>query len=277
MAPHSAQPALGATSTAAAAGGNPFAAMLLADARLPTGGHAYSAGVEPALRAGLAPDRLREYMIGRARTTSLVEAGTAVVARHLLSPAAPSQSSSVASAYGLSHGESVDCSSSRASTERGTSEAGARIETLRASWAARTPAPALREASAAQGRGFLRLARSLWPDSPVLKILTALQRPPCRAVVLGGIAVMAPMSAAELVRLVIYDDAATAAAALLKLEPRDPAEVSGWVLEACAAGEPSVGGLAALTDPDAIPASGAPQTEEWAQAHAVMNQRLFRA
>ena len=30
------------------------AAMLLADARLPSGGHAYSAGVEPALRSGLA-------------------------------------------------------------------------------------------------------------------------------------------------------------------------------------------------------------------------------
>lgn len=268
MAADPAPPVLSATSHDAAPGGNPFAAMLLADARLPTGGHAYSAGAEPALRAGLAPDRLREYMIGRAQTTSLVEAGTAVVARHvLLNEPGPSVVEPVPSMV-----EPVS-----SVVERSRNHHRQHLDDVLDAWAARTPSPALREASVAQARGFLRLARSLWRDSPVHEILAALRRPPCRAVALGAVAVMAPMSAAELVRLVIYDDAATAAAALLKLEPRDPAEVSGWVLEACAAGEPSVGGLAALTDPDAIPASGAPQTEEWAQAHAVMNQRLFRA
>ncbi|MFT3661328.1 MAG: urease accessory UreF family protein [Gordonia sp. (in: high G+C Gram-positive bacteria)] len=225
-----------------------YAAMLLADARLPTGGHAYSAGVEPALRAGLAPDRVREYMIGRALTTSRTEAGTAVVARSALAGGSSS---------GLSPGNGLD--------------------DVLAAWAARTPSPALREAAVAQGRGYLRFARSLWPGAPELEELTAVTRPLCRPVVLGAVAVLAAMSPADLVRLVIYDDAATAAAALLKLEPRDPAEVSGWVLDACAAAEPSVAELAALTDPGAIPASGAPQTEEWAQAHAVMNQRLFRA
>ena len=268
MATDPAPPVLSATSHDAAPGSNPFAAMLLADARLPTGGHAYSAGAEPALRAGLAPDRLREYMIGRAQTTSLVEAGTAVVARHvLLNEPGPSVVEPVPSVV-----ESVP-----SMVERSRNHHRQHLDDVLDAWAARTPSPALREASVAQARGFLRLARSLWRDSPVHEILAALRRPPCRAVALGAVAVMAPMSAAELVRLVIYDDAATAAAALLKLEPRDPAEVSGWVLEACAAGEPSVDTLAALTDPGAIPASGAPQTEEWAQAHAVMNQRLFRA
>ncbi len=85
------------------------------------------------------------------------------------------------------------------------------------------------------------------------------------------------LSPEDLARLVIYDEAAGAAAALLKLEPRDPAEVSGWILDACAAAEPHVTGLAALTEPAAIPAASAPQTEEWAQAHATSDRRLFRA
>ena len=58
-------------------------AMLLADARLPSGGHAHSAGLEPALLGGLAAADVPAALTARARTTSLVEAGTAVVARHL--------------------------------------------------------------------------------------------------------------------------------------------------------------------------------------------------
>lgn len=215
-------------------------AMLLADARLPTGGHAYSAGVEPALRGGLEPGRVREYMIGRATTCSLVEAGTAVVARAF-------------------------------------AEAGREPGPVLAAWAARTPAPALRAASIAQGRGYLRLARTLWPSSPVLDVLARTPRPLCRAVVVGTMAVPLGIEPADLARLAVYDDAACAAAALLKLEPRDPAEVTGWIMAACAAAEPQVTALAALTEPAAIPAAGAPQTEEWAQAHAAMTQRLFRA
>ena len=36
-------------------------------------------------------------------------------------------------------------------------------------------------------------------------------------------------------------------------------------------------GVAACTTPADIPSSGAPQTEAWAEAHALENQRLFRA
>jgi urease accessory protein len=220
-----------------------YAAMLLADARLPSGGHAYSAGVEPALRSGLAPEEIGEYMLGRARTVVRVEAGTAVVARH-------------------------------AFLDDADSHAG--LDAVLAAWAARTPSPALREASAAQARGLLRLAVSLWPG-PMWPVLAEQARPLSRAVVLGAIAAASGMSAVELVRTVVYDDAATAAAALLKLDPCDPAQVSRWVLDACAAAEPFVVDLASLTEPAAIPAAGAPQSEEWAQAHALLTQRLFRA
>ena len=191
----------------------------------------------------LAPEEIGEYMLGRARTVVRVEAGTAVVARHAL----------------------LDDADSHAG-----------LDAVLAAWAARTPSPALREASAAQARGLLRLAGSLWPG-PVWPVLAEQARPLCRAVVIGAIAAASEMSAVELVRTVIYDDAATAAAALLKLDPCDPAQVSRWVLDACAAAEPFVVELAALIEPAAIPAAGAPQTEEWAQAHALLTQRLFRA
>ncbi|UQE74392.1 urease accessory protein [Gordonia sp. PP30] len=239
-----------------------FAAMLLADARLPTGGHAYSSGVEPALRGGLAAERVRELMLGRAVTTSCVEAGTAVVARHLLVP--------------------FDTPPSSAAQGAESSVSG--LLAVEKAWAARTPSPALRDASRELARGYRRLARRLWPESPALAALDrwflsgaeGLDRP-CRAVVLGAMAVELGLSPEDLVRLVIYDEAAGAAAALLKLEPRDPAEVSGWIMDACAAAEPRVAGLAALTESAAIPAASAPQSEEWAQAHATSDRRLFRA
>ena len=55
--------------------------MLLADARLPTGAHTQSAGLEPALRGGMLPAQVPQYMQARLRTVTSVEAGAAVLAR----------------------------------------------------------------------------------------------------------------------------------------------------------------------------------------------------
>jgi len=227
-------------SVPASAPGSVTVAMLLADARLPSGGHAHSAGMEPAILGGLPVAEVPAFLVGRARTTSLVEAGSAVVARR----------------YALD-GRSL-------------------VRVARA-WAARTPSPAMRDASRVLGRGYLRLAARTWPASAALRTLRAAPEAPPRALVLGAIAAAAGMSAEDLVRLTVYDEAHSAAAALLKLEPRDPADGIRWVLDACASVEHLVPLLAELTTPDAIPAAGAPQAEGWAEAHALMNQRLFRA
>ncbi|MFT4135502.1 urease accessory protein UreF [Microbacterium sp.] len=217
-------------------------AMLLADARLPSGGHAHSAGLEPALLAGgLAVAEVPAALLARARTTSLVEAGTAVVARHLALTAPES------------------------------------LPEVEAEWAARTPSPAQRDAARVLGRGLLRLADRLWPASLPLALIGRDGTHPPRALVLGAIAAEAGMEPLDLARLAVYDDAASAAAALLKLEPRDPAEVTGWVVETCAAVDDALREAAALTDPAAIPAASAPQAEDWAEAHALLNRRLFRA
>ena len=59
--------------------------------------------------------------------------------------------------------------------------------------------------------------------------------------------------------------------------PLDPAIPVGWVLDACTTFEDHVTMIAALTTPEAIPAFGAPQIEEWAERHSRLTRRLFRA
>ncbi|KHK97769.1 hypothetical protein LK09_09700 [Microbacterium mangrovi] len=219
-------------------------AMLLADARLPTGGHAHSAGVEPALVAGMPASDVPALIRGRAVTTSLVDAGTAVVARLRFAAGEP-------------------------------------IDDVVAAWAARTPSAALREASRLLGRGYVRLARHVWGGHPAVARCVAQDAGPGpglpRPVVLGAIACAAGLEAADLARLTVYDDAQSAAAALLKLEPTDPALPVAWVLDACAAAEPHLAALERLTDPAGIPCDGAPQSEGWAEAHSRLTRRLFRA
>ncbi|WP_282857555.1 urease accessory protein UreF [Pseudoclavibacter helvolus] len=223
-------------------------ALLLSDARLPSGGHAHSAGMEPAISAGMPVALVPAFLAGRARTTTIVEAGTAVVTRHLL----------------LEAGDD-------------SGEVDAQLARVERAWAARTPSAALREASRVLGRGYLRLASRLWPESSALAGTRARGTAPPRAVVLGMIAAASGLTAPDLVRSVVYDEVQSAAAALLKLEPRDPADVTVWVLDTCASVDHLVPAIAALTTPDAIPASGAPQSEGWAEAHALTSQRLFRA
>lgn len=94
--------------------------LLLADARLPVGGHTQSAGLEPALLAGMPEHRIEAFIAARLRTVVLVEAGTAVVARH-------------------------------------ASLADACLDAVTQAWEARTPSEAVRAASYEAGRGWSRL------------------------------------------------------------------------------------------------------------------------
>ena len=215
--------------------------LLLADARLPSGGHAFSAGVEPAIQGGLARADFGAFLRARARTTTLVDAATAVVARRA----------------GLS---------------------GASYAPVERAWAARTPSRAARTASMDLGRGLLRLAQRLWPQSPAIGALTA-EHPatPARPIVLGAIAAHAGLDAETLVRVAVYDDMAGGVAALLKLEPGDPVDGVRLVIDACSAVDPLISQLAALDSPEAIPAASAPEAEAWTEVHALTNRRLFRA
>lgn len=257
---------------------------LLADARLPTGGHTQSAGLEPALRAGMPPARVPDYVRARLATVTRVEAATAVVARHVAL-------------------EAATCD----------------LAGTWLAWVARTPSPALRETSQRLGRGYLRLLRRLWAGHPAVAALdeaavlvaharrsdgvpdpgedatsaarapsgtgpggggreTSRRAPqPPRPVVLGVTAACAGLSALQVARLVGYEDVQTVAAATLKLEPVDPVVATSWVVAAQPAIDALAHDVAHLTDPRAIPAHGAPLVEQWAEIHARTTERLFSA
>ncbi|ARU53622.1 hypothetical protein CBR64_03820 [Cellulosimicrobium cellulans] len=288
---------------------------LLADARLPTGGHTQSAGLEPALRAGMTAARVPDYVRARLATVTRTEAATAVVARHVALAAGPvpdgagSPPAGGAPSAGVLDAVVLDGGSSPA--------ARALADTWHA-WAARTPSPALRETSQRLGRGYLRLLRRLWAGHPAVVALDeaasvvagerrAEQAPPDpgslatpgdrassgpgsaqggrarrapqppRPLVLGVTAACAGLSALQVARLVGYEDVQTVAAATLKLEPVDPVVATGWVVAAQPAIDALAHDVAHLTDPRAIPAHGAPLVEQWAEIHARTTERLFSA
>ncbi|WP_337061880.1 urease accessory protein UreF [Kineococcus sp. G2] len=225
---------------------------LLADARLPVGGHTQSGGLEPALvHGGLTSADVPAFLRGRLATVVAVEAGTAVVARHR---------ALTAGALGSAPGEEASGEAVFGDVEE--------------AWAARTASAPLREASRTLGRGYLRLAQRLWPGSAVLD---ALGRRPPRPLVLGAVAALAGLDAARLVRLCGHEDAATLGAAALKLDPLDPAETVVWTLAAHPLVEELVPRLVGLTDPAEIPAGSAPLVEEHSLRHARTTHRLFQA
>ncbi|CAN5179331.1 urease accessory UreF family protein [soil metagenome] len=213
--------------------------MLLADARLPVAGHTQSGGLEPALRLGLRPDQVPGYIEARLATVTRVEAATSVVALHHLQTGQP-------------------------------------LTDVETAWAARTPSPAMRRTSHAQGRAFLRLVHRLWPQCRGLTSVLAIPRV-SRAVAVAVGADAGGLAPDDVARLVGYDDVQTVAAAALKLLPLDPADVAAWVLQALPAVAALAEDVAQLTAPDRIPATGAPQIEEWAEAHARTTRRLFSA
>lgn len=219
--------------------------MLLADARLPTGAHTQSAGLEQALRQGVSLADVPGYIRARLRTVVAVEAGAAVVARHL-----------------------VHHTSDRELTQR--------LGQVDAAWRARTISPALRENAEVLGRGYARLVSGLWPDAAATRALLGVRKP-IRSVAVGVAGALAELSAAQVARLIGYDDAQTVAASVLKLEPLDPLVATGWVARAADDIERMVTAVSPLTTISAIPAVAAPLIEQWAQVHAATSQRLFRA
>jgi urease accessory protein len=161
--------------------------LVLSDSRLPTGGHVHSGGVEEAITEGLIRDlvTLRAFLRRRIRTTGLVTA-------------------SVAAAV---HTGALSVLEADRETD------------------ARTPAPAARKASRAQGRGLLRLARRVWPAQD----WDVLGAAPHLAVVAGTVGAAGGLTPDQTALTVVYTTmtgSATAAQRLLALDPGDVAAVT---------------------------------------------------
>ena len=185
--------------------------LTLADSRLPTGGHVHSGGVEEAVTSGLLTDlsTLRAYLVRRIRSHGLVAASVAVAV----------------------HDGTL--------TPR---DADAEID-------ARTPSPASRDASRAQGRGLVRLARRVWPDGP----WDALGTRPHLAVAAGAVGAASGLDPLQTALSVVYTTmtgSATAAQRLLALDPGDVVAVTFELATLCdTVADEATTGLADLSDP----------------------------
>lgn len=217
-------------------------ALLLADARLPTGAHAHSAGLEPALEAGLHGERVPAYIESRLRTVALVEASAAVLTLRLV---------------------------------RSDPTALVRVQE---ELLARMPSAPSRRASELLGRGLARLATRLWGDHPAVRGLEHLESPPLRPTALGVVAAAIGMREAQVARASLYDDVQTVTAAALKLLPVDPTDATGWLLMSAPALETAVADAVAVSDdPRTLPAHTAPLVEQFALDHDVRTRRIFVA
>jgi urease accessory protein len=234
-------------------------AMMLADGRLPTGGHTQSGGLEPAVRAGLGADGKRladvaAYARDRLRTTTRVEAAVAVVTRHV--------------ALSLCGTNVAPADENVPKNARGA------VALVEAGWAARVPSHVVRGVSRRQGRLLLRLAQRVWPDvSTYLPNDGEIARP----VVLGVVGAVTGLSAEQVARTIAYDDAQTVISASLKLLPVDPADAATWLAGLNDDIERLVKDVAPLTRIDEIPADGAPLIDVFAHNHATERMRLFHA
>ncbi|MGV0653391.1 urease accessory UreF family protein [Mycolicibacterium thermoresistibile] len=185
--------------------------LALSDSRLPTGGHVHSGGVEEAVTSGLVGDlrTLEAFLRRRIRTTGLVTASVAA-----------------------------------AVCDRRLAIPDADRETD-----ARTPAPAARRASRAQGRGLLRLATRVWPE----RRWDGLGRTPHLAVAVGEVGAAAGLTPGQTALSLVYTTmtgSATAAQRLLALDPADVAALTFGLAGLCdATAAEAVRGLADLSDP----------------------------
>ncbi|MTE14491.1 urease accessory protein UreF [Nocardia aurantiaca] len=185
--------------------------LALADSRLPIGGHVHSGGVEEAVTSGLLRDvpSVELYLRRRIRTSGLVAASLA------------------------------------AAVCAGTLDP-ARAE-LEAD--ARTPSPAARTASRAQGRGLLRLAKQVWPHTDWRDLGTR----PHLSTVFGVVGTVCGATPEDIAAVTVYTTmtgAATAAQRLLALDPAAVAACTIRLAEVCdVTARAAAESLAALSDP----------------------------
>ena len=201
--------------------------LTLADSRLPTGGHVHSGGVEEAVTSGLVADVVTLRAYLRRRIRT--------------------------------HG--LVTASIAAAVHSGLDPVAADRETD-----ARTPAPAARLASRAQGRGLLRLARRVWPDTDWQPLGTRPHLAVASGVV-GRVSGLAPEQTCATVVYTTMTGSATAAQRLLALDPADVAALTFELSELCdSTAAEAAKGLADLSDP---------LLDVLAQRHAGRDRPLF--
>jgi urease accessory protein len=244
--------------------------FLLADSRLPSGGHGHSGGVEALVDRELvrSADDLALFLDGRVRTGGRVVAAAAAAACALAGGARESQHGGF-TAVGVQQSHHAANPADPVDWPRWD-----------AAVSARTPSAALRGASRAQGAALLRTVTLAFP-SPAVAALRALPRVH-HPLVLGAAAAAAgadPAQAAALALHHLVGGACTAAVRLLGLDPLRVAAVAAAVGRAAGtvADTAATHALAAVAadDPALLPAEGSPLTDVLAELHHASEATLF--
>jgi len=220
----------------------PAALLLLADSRLPTGGHAHSWGVEEAASRGRVHDvaSLRAFALGRLRTAGLTDAA--------LSAAAAFAADTEADWRGLD-----------------------------AEAEARTASPALRAVSRRSGRQLVRAGRAIWPHPTIDAVAGAHADGPHQAVAFGVVAHAAGVSAADAALASAHLAVAAVCTAAVRLLGLDPYAVHATAAAfAPAIEDVAAEALAAAVGPwPDLPCPAPVAAELGAERHATWEVKLF--
>jgi urease accessory protein len=211
------------------------AALLLADGRLPTGGHAHSGGVETAVATGAVRtvEELREFCRGRLHTAGRTAAGLAAAAAD-----------------------------------------GADLDQLDAEADARCASPALRATSRRLGRQAMRTARHLW-WSQRLATVADIPHGPHHPVAMGCLAAAAGLTPATAALLAATDSMTTPAAAAIRLLGLDPLRVYGALASLSAEADTVAGQAAVLAAAGELPSRSAPLLDVYAEQHTTLEAHYF--
>lgn len=230
------------------------ALLLLADSRLPSGGHSHSGGAEEAVRTGAITGLadLAHFLHGRLATAGRVAAALAAAACALAAAEPP-----------------------------GTPDDWRRLD---AEADARTTAPAQRTAARTQGRLLLRTARRIWPAAPLDTLARALPEGPHHPVALGAVAAAAGCAPEEAALTAAYSAITGPATAVVRLLGLDPTEVHRVLAELVPVLDETVRSVrdtlerstsAARPEWAALPAHAAPALDLLAEQHLRTEVRLF--
>jgi len=239
--------------------------LLLADSRLPAGGHAHSGGLEPAASAGVVENLadLADFLSGRLATSGLVAAALAAAACAL-------------ALDGVTACPPVVGGGTDRAPVPGNGTDWVRLD---GEADARTPSPAQRSASRAQGRSMLRAVRTAWP-SPVLDVLrTAVPGGPHQPLVVGAATAVMHGSPGEAAAITAYAAVTGPASAAVRLLGLDPLAVHRTLAELA----PQVDAVAAeaatyaSADHADLPALSAPVLDLFAELHLRSDLRLFES
>ncbi|MFC0861258.1 urease accessory protein UreF [Sphaerimonospora cavernae] len=253
------------------------ALLLLADSRLPAGGHAHSGGVEEAIRLGTITDRddLAGFLRGRLATAGLVAAALAAAACEL--------GTALADAEYMEEDveEDVEEDIEEDMEDEGADDVCRLWQRLDTEADARTASPALRENARTQGRLLIRTARRIWPSAVLDTLARAVPDGAHHPVVLGATAAVAGCEPRQAALAAAHGSVAAPATAAVRLLGLDPVavhgllaalapELDGTAHAACA----SLGGARSAGWPG-LPAHAAPALDLLAEGHRRDPLRLF--